>query len=231
MALYLFVHSGPQKGAFFYLRDKSVIGRKKGADIVIEAPTVSGRHAQVEKFKKGLQLNSLSRRGILLKGRVFEKIKLKPNLIFSLGEVAFCVKDSIEGLSTDQSLFLITFNHLAKSKSIGQISQKQVFPFHSRLTLTITQGRQKGLEWPIGYGPRYIGTDSLDFPIYEPQIGPCGFYLEALGGDDQRGIVFFTKQKNIVRLNGKAIESQTLKTDDVVEIAATIIKVMIIPVK
>ena len=49
MALYLFIDSGPQKGMFFYLKDKAIIGRRKESDIYIDSPTVSSQHAQVEK--------------------------------------------------------------------------------------------------------------------------------------------------------------------------------------
>ena len=226
MALFLFINSPNQKETSFYLRDRAVIGRKKNIDIRIENPTVSSRHAQVERIKGKVYLNSLSPRGIFLNKKVCERIELKSGLTFSLGEVSFEVKNSIEKLPPLRSLLLITFNHLAKTEQIAQISHKKVFPFPYRLQLQIIEGRQKGIKWSVGYGPRYIGTDSVDFPIHEPQLGPCGFYLEPLVGD-QNGIIFFTKQQNMIHLNGKPTESQSLHTDDMIQIATTCIKVQI----
>lgn len=234
MALFLFIDSGSQKGMYFYLRDKAIIGRRKGVDIYINNPTISAKHAQVEKSGDKVFLNSLSPRGILLDSHVHEQIELKDNMCFAIGEIAFSLRRSLENLSSWKSLLLLTFADLSKQQHISQMTSKKVLPFYKRLKLTITQGRQTGITWCIGYGPRYIGTDSVDFPVYEPAVGPCGFYLDPLKQMDSKdhkmndsGVIFFTKQRSIVHLNRKPVKSKMLQNNDVIQLVDTCLQVQI----
>ena len=234
MALFLFIDSGSQKGMYFYLKDKAIIGRRKEVDIYVNNPTISSQHAQVEKNGDKIFLNSLSSRGILLDNDVHERIELKDNMCFAIGEIAFSLRKSLENLSPWKSLLLVTFDNLSKQQHVSQIKPKKVLPFYKRLKLTITQGRQKGITWCVGYGPRYVGTDSVDFPIYEPTLGPCGFYLDPLKQNDpidhkldHSGIIFFTKQISIIHLNRKPIKSKILQNNDMIQLADTCIQVQI----
>ncbi len=239
MALYLFIDSGPQKGMFFYLKDKAIIGRRKGSDIHINNPTISAQHAQVEKKNGKIYLNSLSQRGILVDSCVLEQVELKVDMIFSIGEVSFVLRNSMGNLSDWKSLLLVTFSDLSRQPHISEMTPKKVWPFPKRLKLTITQGRQMGVVWYIGYGPRYVGTDSVDFPIHEPSLGPCGFTLDPLKESDlpsnnlkkDSGIVFSTKQPSTVKLNGKAIKSNMLRHGDVIQLEDTCLQVQIKDIK
>ena len=239
MALYLFIDSGPQKGMFFYLKDKAIIGRKKGSDIYIDSPTVSAQHAQVEKKDGKTYLNSLSQRGIIVNNCAYEQVELNADMIFSMGEICFVLKSSMGNLSTWKSLLLLTFNDLSRRSHISEIKSKKVWPFQKRLKLTITQGRQMGIVWYIGYGPRYIGTNSLDFPVHEPSLGPCGFTLDPLKEDstssdntnEDSGIIFSTKQPSIVQLNNKPIKNSYLQNNDVIQLEDTCLQVRIRDIK
>ncbi len=237
MALYLFVDSGPQQGAYFYLKNKAILGRKKDAEICINSPTISAKHVQVEKNQGHTYLNSLSTKGIFFNNETIEQLKLQPEMCFSIGNVNFSIRNSVEGLCPWKSLILLALNELSKRPYIIEFPPKKLQPFYCRLKLTIIEGQQVGLQWPIGYGPRYVGTNSVDFPIYEPTLGPCGFHLDALKESDtpenhnKSGVVFFTKYRSIVQINGKAIESKILQHDDVIQIASTCLKVHIENIK
>ena len=239
MALYLFIDSGPQKGMFFYLKDKAIIGRRKGSDININNPTVSAQHAQVEKKNGKIYLNSLSQRGLLVNNCIYEQIELNADMTFSIGEVRFVLRNSMGNLSNWKSLLLLTFSDLSRRPYIGEVTPKKVWPFHKRLKLTITQGRQMGVVWYIGYGPRYIGTDSIDFPIHEPSLGPCGFTLDPLkeshlsldNSDEDSGIVFSTKEPSIVHLNNKSIKNRSLHNNDMIQLEDTSLQVRIKDIK
>ena len=239
MALYLFIDSGPQKGMFFYLKDKAIIGRRKGSDIHINNPTISAQHAQVEKKNGKIYLNSLSQRGILVNNYAHECIELKGGMTFSIGEVGFVLRNSMGNLSDWKSLLLVTFSDLSRQPHIAEMASKTVWPFSRRLKLTITQGRQMGIVWYIGYGPRYIGTDSADFPIHEPSLRPCGFTLDPLKDSDlpsnsskkDSGIFFSTKQPTIVKLNGKSIKNNMLRHNDVIQLKSTCLQVLIKDIK
>lgn len=239
MALYLFIDSGPQKGMFFYLKDKAIIGRRKGSDIHINNPTVSAQHAQVEKKNGKTYLNSISQRGILVNNSLYEHIELRAGMIFSIGEVCFVLRNSMGNLSNWKSLLLLTFSDLSRRPHISEVTTKKVWPFYKRLKLTITQGRQKGVVWHIGYGPRYVGTDSVDFPIHEPSLGPCGFTLDPLrdshlsldNSDENSGIIFSTNQPSVVQLNNKAIKNKPLHNNDVIQLKDTCLQVRIKDIK
>ena len=239
MALYLFIDSGPQKGIFFYLKDQAIIGRRKGSDIHINNPTISAQHAQVEKKNGKTYLNSLSRRGVLVDSCAYERVELKADMIFSIGEISFVLRNSMGNLSDWKSLLLVTFSDLSRQPHISEMASRKVWPFSKRLKLTITQGRQMGIVWYIGYGPRYIGTDSADFPIHEPSLGPCGFTLDPLkesdlSSDDSKkdsGIAFSTQQPSIVQLNGKSIKNKMLHHNDVIQLEDTCLQVQIKDIK
>ena len=131
MALYLFIDSGPQKGMFFYLKDKAIIGRRKESDIYIDSPTVSSQHAQVEKKDGKTYLNSLSQRGIIVNKCAHEQVELSADMTFSLGEICFVLKNSMGNLSTWKSLLLLTFNDLSRRSHISEIKPKKVWPFQN----------------------------------------------------------------------------------------------------
>ena len=181
----------------------------------------------------------MSQRGIVVNNCAYEKVELSANMIFSIGEVCFVLKSSMGNLSTWKSLLLLTFNDLSRRSHISEIKTKKVWPFHKRLKLTITQGRQMGIVWYIGYGPRYIGTDSVDFPIHEPSLGPCGFSLDPLKEDynpadntnENSNIIFSTKQPSIVQLNNKPIKNRCLQNNDVIQLEDTCLQVRIKDIK
>jgi hypothetical protein len=98
---------------------------------------------------------------------------------------------------------------------------KLMYPFSPLLILTIVRGLQVGTQWVLGYGPRDVGPDSLDFNLFDPNAPPLAFRVSPRGP-----FAFYeTAHPKQVKLNGSALSSETLREGDEIRISDTIIKV------
>lgn len=102
-----------------------------------------------------------------------------------------------------------------------QDDPKAVQLFEPALVLDFLRGIQATSRWTLGYGPRQIGSKSLDLPIWEP--GAPGICFEVIPTDD--GLLFKTEHASQVRLNGQEVDSQVLRVGDKIQIAETLIEV------
>ena len=94
----LSVESGPKelRGVSIVVRGPVIVGRNPGADIVIGAGYVSGRHARFSLMGQNLFVEDLgSRNGTAVNGQlVSEPVALKNNDVVNVGDVAIRVRFS-----------------------------------------------------------------------------------------------------------------------------------------
>lgn len=92
----LSVESGPKelKGVKITVSGTVIVGRSPGADIVIAASYVSGRHAQFKLMGKNLFVEDLgSTNGTTVNGKqITAPVALKNNDVVSVGDVSIRVK-------------------------------------------------------------------------------------------------------------------------------------------
>ena len=94
----LSVEKGPKelRGVSIVVRGPVIVGRNPGADIVIGAGYVSGRHARFSLMGQNLFVEDLgSRNGTAVNGQlVSEPVALKNNDVVNVGDVAIRVRFS-----------------------------------------------------------------------------------------------------------------------------------------
>jgi pSer/pThr/pTyr-binding forkhead associated (FHA) protein len=98
---------------------------------------------------------------------------------------------------------------------------KPLAPLDPALVLEFSRGLQVNSRWILGYGPRLIGSNSLDLPIWEP--GAPAVCFEVSPSPD--GILFKTSHPDIVRVNGERVDSKVLHVGDTIQINETLIEV------
>lgn len=117
-------------------------------------------------------------------------------------------------IKTWQSIIL---DYLQTNKSKIKQKPKVIVPFFKPISLTFTRGRQLNTQWILGFGPRKIGVESIDLPIYEP-LTP-GICFELIPSVD--GISFKTNHPDVVLLNGVANQAKPIQDGDKVKIFET----------
>jgi len=110
---------------------------------------------------------------------------------------------------------------MATNQEDFQEKKKPVSALNPAVVLEFVRGLQVSTHWVLGYGPRKIGPNSLDLPIFEP--GAPAVCFEIFPSAD--GIVFKTNHPELVLLNGQAVDSNTLRVGDVIRINETLIEV------
>jgi pSer/pThr/pTyr-binding forkhead associated (FHA) protein len=110
---------------------------------------------------------------------------------------------------------------LANNIEMFSENRKPVAAFEPAVVLDFVRGTQVNFRWVLGYGPRKIGADSIDLPIWEP--GAPGVCFEI--SPSKNGIVFKTAHPNVVLLNGQSIDNQVLRVGDTIRIQETLIEV------
>lgn len=103
--------------------------------------------------------------------------------------------------------------------------KKEIRPFANLVHLEFLVGPQKGTTWTLGYGPRSIGSRSIDLTIIEKDAPAICFRLEPKGD----AILFRTEQTDHVKINSKPIESDYLKSGDVITCLTSLIQVTFAP--
>lgn len=251
MKLVIEVIDGDSRGATARVRDKLLLGRR-ASGLSIQDSKVSGRHAEVQLRPDGdfwlVDLGSAN--GIRCDGkRVFE-LRLSAGLEFRLGRTTLRVIDqaALEGESTapeivaeiaaesapmgappPPSLPLADWRNdvlalIERAEASGQLPPKrQLKAFQTPLTLQFVRGLQTGTEWVIGYGPRVIGTESLDLTLTDSDLPAICFEL----APDRAGATLTVPEaaKQVFRLNGKVVDRAVVKDQDVIELGDTQIKV------
>ncbi len=217
MELLVEITHGHGLGRRFPLFCGAELGRKKG-DILVDDPKVSTRHAYVEKDANSYVLKDAgSSNGIRVNNRKVLALLLKPGVVFQVGDTYLTViekpepawKKTLQSLLNDHALQSIT---------------KKIEPFSSLIRLNIVEGIQSETQWTLGYGPRLIGGECIEFNLYEKQAPSICFELKP----QKDKIEFLTDHPDIVLLNERSISSSFLSDGDIIQIGLTKIKIELV---
>ncbi len=212
------------------LKDGMVIGRSK-ADININDPLVSTRHATVRKDDQGnwTLLDMDSRNGIVFEGRKAKRLSLKHGVNFTIGKFFFqtvLIEDTNFTISKSIPMATETWHEKMARMAEGvsksapkEIHEPELFP--ATLNLDFISGIQTGTQWVIGYGPRAFGSEIPEFTILEHSAPAVCFMISG----DQTGIIFKTDHPTKVLLNGKPTKTDLVKSGDEISIAKTKIRI------
>lgn len=125
-----------------------------------------------------------------------------------------------KGVSWDDHLYAVA-TELAKISR--PIKGRSIVALERPITLSFFRGIQADTDWVLGYGPRKIGAQALDCNIMEP--GAPGVCFEII--PTPKGTLFHTNHSQIVLYNGKSVQSQVVKSDDVISIVNTHIRIKV----
>lgn len=235
MQLFLEIIEGDRQGARFQLKAGMSVGRKN-ADILLRDSKVSGRHAFVEERAGGrlFLVDNQSSNGIKIDGARVREVELTPGTILQIGRSLLRVlapdfstnETATEALVPEKESWRSTVAQLAEAaQSRAKTDPIPLSAFNPLVCLKFTHGLQAGLEWTLGYGPREIGREGLDYQIEEPNCPAICFALIP----HRKGPIFQTEHPETVKLNGRAIGSESLDDGDVIEINNTRITVILMP--
>ena len=243
MQLQLLIRSGLASGQVFDVKNGAIIGRASSVDISFSDPKLSGRHAKIELDKTGhfLLTDLGSTNGLRIENRRVNQVRLTPGLVFRAGNTVMEVIVARESPAPEppaQNLppelpltpapepkrkasawdeYLADFAKRAQAKVPNR--PVPLAPFDPLLVLTIVRGPQVGTQWIIGYGPREVGQDTLEFHVMD---SPSLAFRVSPRGD----LAFYeTLQPKQVRLNGSSISTEMLHAGDEIQISNTIIRV------
>lgn len=210
-----------------------MIGRSEGDLVVSDDLRLSSRHAYVERSDDGMWylVDNNSKNGLRIDNTMMTRIPLDVGVKILVGTYTYEVTDELPlnnvnheaaGKSgkgrhwRDIIVDFISFN-LPNVKDEG----RAIAPLHPSVVLDFVRGVQAETRWILSYGPRQVGSRSLDFPIFEP--GAPSVCFEIMPTPD--GITFRTNHPDIVKLNGKAVSTEILHIADVIKIQGTEIEV------
>jgi pSer/pThr/pTyr-binding forkhead associated (FHA) protein len=225
MALQLKGLNGPLKDRVFPLKPDMTLGRGETADIVIEDAKASSLHARIRHEEGGIWRleDNNSKNGTRVEGERISSMALQPGLIFFISEQAFEVVKETPAEPDKKKRFWydVLAEFLEHNAGAAKDRAVPVSPLKPALVLDFQRGVQVNSRWVIGYGPRKIGSGSLDLPIWEP--GAPSVCFEIFPSPD--GLVFRTRHPEIVRINGQGVDSHVLNVGDTIQILDTIMEV------
>ena len=236
MALYLEIMDGELKGTRTPVRDGLTIGRKQGL-LTIRDPKLSSKHAVIQTRADGsLWIVDLGSSNAIktAAGRVRELL-LFDGAVFVLGRTKFRVFESDgaferENTPTPSVVPLVTRTWVDLVSDLSDRAAKEartvkrdIAAFDPAVRLRFTRGIQAGTEWTIGYGPRVVGSASLDLTLEDVTLPDRCFRLLP----QSEGILLKSEAPDDVKLNGKYVESHLLQHGDVIDIKSTQIQVVL----
>lgn len=231
MRFILEILAGDQKGQRFRVRDGLLIGRKD-ADVIIQDSKVSGRHARIELRPDGhfVLVDLGSANGIKVGGKRVREVRLIQGIEFMLGRVPLLVKlDTNESVDSEiliepepdeswQDILKTVFDRSPKeSKGV----KRDLAPFSPPFQMRFTRGIQAGTVWTIGYGPRDIGSGSVDLFLEEVGMPATCFRLLP----HHQGVLLKAELANGVHINGRPAEAEFLRDGDMIQIKGTQIEI------
>lgn len=227
MQLYFEIINGPLKGEKFIITNMLSLGRS-GQDINLNDPLVSTHHADIKINKNGdfVLHDNNSRNGLIFKGKSEFKITLKAGQRIKIGHSLLEVKTKNKKIISSDLKLLDEkendFDCLKNSKSIAKHlinfskniknTKLKLSAFKPAILLKITHGLQTNTQWTLGYGPRQIGSQSLEFPILELNAPKICFEIIP----KKYGPQFITSHPDKILLNEDSVASQILKNKDVI---------------
>lgn len=206
--------SGPVQGKTFHIKNGLRIGRTKG-DILLEDSSVSSLHAEINIYPNGKMMLSDkdSKNRILINEKTVVKSVLEKGSKFKIGKTEFEV---IFMMTAEEVLI-----HFMK-KSFPSVQDNPIVlkPFAKALEVSFVSGLQKGQNYYLSYGPRFFGSESVDFPLFERSAPKKSFAVVP----ENETACFVTKEPEIVCFNGKKIKKSPIQDGDYVVIGDTKLK-------
>lgn len=222
MDLFIEITDGPLKGNRTQLRNGLTLGRR-GCDVNIEDSKVSSKHAQVKIHADGSLwlIDAGSANGIRVEGQRVTELALTQGMSFRLGRTDFQVLGANERGWRRQIVELS--ERMIREIPVGKRREGELLPFHNVLKLQFKGGIQSGTDWILGYGPREVGSSSVDLPLFEPGLPAKCFKIVPKGID---AIIRLHEDAfGKILLNGKRVETAFLRPGDMIEIGNTRIEI------
>ena len=206
--------TGPVKGKIFLIKDGLKIGRSSG-DIILKDKMVSNLHAEIRIYASGkiMIIDKDSKNKIIINKQATIKSILEKGSKFEIGQTEFEL-DFIKAPEEILSEFI-----KKKSKDIKD-QALSLKPFFQVIEVLFSSGLQKGERHCLYYGPRFFGSASVDFPLFEKQAPKKAFVF--IPGEMET--FFVTDHPEIVRFNGKKIQKSKISSGDKILIGNTILK-------
>ena len=203
--------SGPIEGQSFDIKKGLKIGRTKG-DILLDDPSVSSLHAKIDIYPNGkmMLLDQDSKNKIMIEDREVIKSILEKDTKFRIGKTEF----EVALVMTAEE---ITANFIKKLSQKVEDSPITLKPFFKPLELSFISGLQKGQSYYLSYGPRFFGSESVDFPLFEKTAPKQSFTIVPA----ESSSYFVTKEPELVCFNGQPIKKCKIKEGDKVRIGET----------
>jgi pSer/pThr/pTyr-binding forkhead associated (FHA) protein len=238
MALFFRIIRGGDVGREFLLKPGLTVGRKR-ADILLEDRKVSVLHGVIEVREpdKLVLVDADSSNGILVNGNRVPKVTLEKHLELQLGNVVLQVfeREGAPGVTSFPPVTPpprywkdeLTDWIKANSESLNAPTPAtHVTAFASLIELEFVTGPQLRTRWQLGYGPRWFGSQSMEFPIWDRRAPAQAFRLEP----DEQGLCrFVTEHPETVHINGESQREAILKINDEIKIFQATLKVRITP--
>lgn len=228
MQLFFEIVDGDREGARFQIKPGLSIGRRN-ADILLRDSKVSGKHAIIEsRGNDSLYLVDLgSANGLKVKNKKVAEVELTLGTRVQLGRTTLKVIDmDVAAIDLDAPVIETWPEIMSRialvAKTKGAAEKREVAPFNPLVTLKILQGPQTGTEWTLGYGPRGVGSASLDLQLDDASYPEVCFELMP----KRSGPVFRTDHPSIVKLNGRELREDEVSNGDIIEIANTRIQIL-----
>lgn len=244
MSWVLTVVSGSRQGDTFPIRDGLSIGRKD-ADVALDDRRVSGLHAFVRGRGEGgwILHDNGSKNGVKdARGNPVTSLNLGPKSTFTVGETTFRVdlleqrapvrttppapepapaRAPVAPAESRRTWYDVLANFLTDHAPEFVDQPRPLVPFEPALVLDFVRGPQVSAKWILGYGPRRVGPAALDLPLWDAELPPVCF--EIVPSKD--GLIFRTEHRELVRLNGRPVDSDVLRMGDTIHIRETLIEV------
>lgn len=230
MAIFIEIIDGANLGQKYLLDEGLYLGRSR-ADIMIADSKVSSSHAYVthDSIKdQYFLIDNESSNGILVNQQKVKKVALLNGVNFQLGKTKFKVhhvhdfKVQPEDITEHMRwTTILKFLLPTITPPAATWQDQDIKLFEKPIILEFTQGIQMGDSMVFAYGPRTIGSETMNHRISEKECPPEAFYLIP----DEKNIYFKTSFPEKVLLNNSSIEESVLKTNDEIKIGHTIMKV------
>lgn len=213
MRLYLEIIEGPSEGRKLSLSKSTTIGRK-GADILLNDPKLSGIHAifQYEESGGWAIIDNDSRNGIWVNGLKEIRMVLQDSdeiVIGSSKMLCRLVEGSSFKFSEKFSGWVQKLFKSSKNEAPSHLSE-----IKPEIRLKVIQGIQYGETWDINYGPRQAGKENNDICLYEDVAPEESFEIRVKG----KYAYFYTEREKIVKLNNESVREKQFTPGDVISI-------------
>ena len=209
--------TGPVKGQVFPIKHGLRIGRSLG-DIILNDQLVSDLHAEIQIYSNGkiMIIDKDSKNKIIINDRRTVKSILEKGATFRIGQTDF----KLEFIMPPEEIWSELIKRCAKN-----IQDHPLFlqPFLQAIEIVFLSGLQKGNRHYLSYGPRFFGSRSVDFPVFEKKAPEKAFALVP----GKANTLFVTNHPSVVHLNGKKIKKAHIKSGNKISIGSTILKIIL----